>query len=88
MKYFRFTANTPYAGTTNDYYFAVEDNAATEDFLDECAEEFAYENGETFEYLATGWDEDFETEKDREAYYADCYCDYEEITKEEYEENF
>ena len=89
MKYYVFIAHTSYAGTENEYYLKIEEDKVQdlEALLDEYAEEFAYENAENFEYLATSWDDDFKTEEDRESYYNDCYCDYEEITKEEYEAN-
>lgn len=87
MKYYVFVANTPYA--ENEYYLKIEEDKIQdlEALLNEYAEEFAHENAEDFEYLATGWYDDFETEEDRENYYNDCYCNYEEITKEEYEAN-
>lgn len=38
-------------------------------------EDLVRDNAEGFEYLATGWGEDFETEEEREDYYADCGYD-------------
>lgn len=87
MRYFKFTATTPYVGTTNTNYVAFEDNEVCEELLEEYAGDYAYENGESFEYLATGWGEGFIDEEEREEYYSECICDYEEITKEEFFEN-
>lgn len=91
MRYFKFVAETPYCGTENTYYEAYSDYITNKE-LDEIAEDFRRENAEGFEYLVSGWDdENFEglTEEEREEeianYYADCYCSWEEITKEEYE---
>ena len=60
----------------------------------ETAEELTRENAESFEYLVTGWNgeniEDLNEDEVQELldnYYADCSCEYEEISKEEYEEN-
>lgn len=49
--------------------------------------ELAADNGETYSYVATGWGEDFETEQDEESYYENLYCEWEEVSEEEYEEN-
>lgn len=85
MRYFKFVADTPYCGTENEYFLECRDDI-TEEELNDYAEQFRFENAESFEYCATGWDDDFETEEDRQSYYEDCVCNYEEITKEEYEE--
>ena len=45
------------------------------------------DNAQSFEYIVTGWDENFELEEEREDYYGNLECGWEEITKEEYEEN-
>lgn len=96
MRYYRFIAETPYAGTDNDYYMCFEDNEVTEEHLEAIAAEYCNTNAESFEYLIFGWDYDpveegdmTEEEYDEEVqnYYADCLCTYEEIFKEEYLEN-
>lgn len=91
MVYYKFTASTPYCGTENDYYEKYE-TKPTEDQLAETASEYARQNGEDFEYLLTGWEDDyFDNEDEKEEaldnYYADCECSYEEITEEEWKEN-
>jgi hypothetical protein len=87
MFYFRFTADTPYCGTeATDYRIFKE--RPTDAELDAMAADFGQMNAESYEYLVTGWLED-EDEFDEEAlenYYAECYSGWEEITKEEYEE--
>lgn len=95
MKYYKFTAGTPYRGTEKDYYIAYED-IPTESDLDLQAEELQQEIANSYEYLVHGWavnpveeGEMTQVEYDEsiESYYADCYCIWEEVTKEEYEEN-
>lgn len=90
MRYFKFIAETPYLGTESIDYYAFEDNITTEE-LEQIAEELEIQNAESFKYMVTGWnDDEYEDEDERQAaldeYYTDCYCIYEEITKEEYEE--
>ena len=93
MKYYKFMAETPYAGTDNDYYVSLDDDEAIEKFLDEIADEYNHTNAESFEYLVFGWDYDPVEEGDMtedeyqeqiDCYYADCFCTYEEISEEEY----
>lgn len=95
MRYFKFTADTPYCGTKNEYFYKIEDENATPVALDEMAEEIARDNAESFEYLVFGWDSnpveegemtEEEYEQEIENFYADCSCEYEEISAEEYEE--
>lgn len=94
MRYFRFTATTPYAGTDSVQYEEFSDDV-TEGELEEYAEDLARCNGESFDYLVFGWDadpvgegemtqEEYETIMDN--YYADCLCSYEEVSEEEYED--
>ena len=95
MKYYKFIAETPYAGTSNDYYESFE-NEPTEEELDEMACDFAAENGESFEYLVFGWNADpvvegemtqEEYEQEIEFYREDCTCSWEEISESEFKEN-
>lgn len=91
MFYFKFTADTYYCGTKNIDYREFETRPSDAE-LDDMAEEFGRLNAESFEYLVTGWDDgNFEDEDEKaqalEDYYADCSGAWEEITKEEYEEN-
>lgn len=89
MFYFRFIADTPYSGTENTDYRIFKERP-TDAELDEMAEEFGQLNAESFEYLVTGWDEDYfdgdEKDEALENYYADCTGTWEEITEEEYNE--
>ena len=92
MFYFKFTANTPYCGTELIDYQSFEERP-TDTELDEIARDIAYNNAESFEYLVTGWGNDNFEDEDEEAlalenYYADCCGSWEEITEEEFEENF
>lgn len=91
MFYFRFTADTPYCGTELVDYQKFEERP-TDAELDEIAEDIARSNGESFEYLVIGWDDDNFEDEDEEAealenYYADCCGSWEEITEEEFAEN-
>lgn len=95
MKYFRFCASTPYCGTEEEKYLAFPDNVTKEE-LEEYAEEMAHNNGEFFEYLVFGWDSDpvgdgemsqEEYDEQIDNFYADCNCDFEEVTEEEFMEN-
>ena len=91
MIYYKFTASTPYCGTENEFYLKYE-NKPKEDELAATANQFAVDNGQDFEYLVTGWEDDnFDDEEEKQEaldnYYADCECSYEEITEEEYKEN-
>lgn len=84
MRYIRFTGGTGYCGCDIEEYIAYDDIIDDED-LDEIAEEMAYDNGESYEYVVIGWDEEWESEEDRENYFANCWCNWEEISKEEFE---
>lgn len=68
---YKVTCYTPYCGTDTTYWVlaAKEDDIDTEDIGI-----WVQENAEGFEYLAPGWDGDFETEEDREDFYAGCGC--------------
>lgn len=96
MRYIKFRGNAGYCGTDLEQYEAFEDSM-TNEALDEYASDLAHEHGDGYEYLATqGIDEDdFDSEEDYECaleeaqdnYWADVYCTWEEVSKEEYEEN-
>lgn len=42
------------------------------------------EYAENYDYVATGWGEDFESDEEREYYYENCSYEIEEITEKEY----
>lgn len=86
MKYVKFMCETPFYGTDSEEYCAFEDNITKEE-LDDILNDMVYDNAQSFEYGATGWNSDFESEEEREAYYEDCYGSWVYISKEEYEEN-
>lgn len=93
MFYYKFTSGTPYCGTENDYYVKSAEPLSKGD-LEEIADEYAEQAYQDYSYLHSGWnDENLEdmTEEEVEEYMdnfrADCYCEYEEISREEYEEN-
>lgn len=93
MFYFKFIATTPYSGTDHEEYIKFE-NRPTEDDLNNIAEDICRNNAESFEYLLTGWgSSDFDELSEEEQqeildnYYADCCGTWEEVTREEFEEN-
>jgi hypothetical protein len=66
------------------------DDDCPESEIDDYSAELAYQCAEEFEYLETGWDDDFENEDAREAYYENAlsYCGWNYCSKEEYIKNF
>lgn len=87
MKYIKFYGGNGYCGCDFKQYKVYEDEEVNEDFLNDVAEELGMDNAQSFEYVETGWDNDFESEEERDYYYENCYWSWEEVTKEEYEEN-
>ena len=87
MFYFKFTAETPYCGTEAIDYRIFKERP-TDAELDEMAADFGQNNAESYEYLVMSWDYDDEEDAEEaiEDYYAECFSGWEEITKEEYEE--
>lgn len=88
MKYVRFYGGNGYCGCDYEYYESFSDDVS-ESEIETYATELGYENAEAYEYVVTGWHEDFETEDDRQEYYEDAlsYCGWEYCTKEDFEEN-
>ena len=66
---YKVTCYTPYCGSDMEYWVFAD---SEDDILKDDLETWAYENGESYEYLATGWGEDFESEEVRDEYYAEC----------------
>lgn len=87
MVYIKFVGGNGYCGCDWEEYQAFEEFNEKE--FDEILEELSYENAESYEYVATGWGEDFETEEEREDYYDRALSEgnWFEVTEEEYEEN-
>ena len=93
MFYYKFTSGTPYCGTENEYYHKFEEQPS-DDELEEMSDEYAQQAYDDYSYLHSGWnDENLEdmTEEEAEEYMdnfrADCYCEYAEISEDEYNEN-
>ena len=86
MVYVKFSGGNGYCGCDFEEYEAY-DHEVDDDFLNEVLDELVRDNGESFEYVATGWDNDFESEEERESYYSNCSGSWEIITEEEYREN-
>lgn len=93
MYYVKFSYSTPYCGTNGEDYEAYEEQP-TAKWLDEEAEERARRNAESYEYLVSGWDDEYfedlteeEQEEELNNYYADCDGCWEEVSEEEYLEN-
>lgn len=84
-RYIRFIGGNGYCGCDIDEVEVFPDDT-TDKELDQCADDMAMENGESFEDVATGWDRDFESEEEREDYYDGCYCSWHEISEEDYKE--
>ena len=78
----RITYSNGYCGCDETEVLEVENMEEAEAY----ANENTYQYGESYEYVATGWDEDFESEEDRDYYYENCTYFIEEITEEEYQE--
>ena len=88
MAYFQIVVDTPYCGTRQEEYIECETIKEAESI----AEELCRNNAEGYEYLVTGWDDEyFDTEEERdeaiEDFYGDCDWYVNEITAEEYFEN-
>lgn len=83
MIYVKFVCNTPYCGTESIYYQEFEEE--DEKLFDEICEEYARENGESYEHLINGWGEPVD-EDDLDWYFVDCYANsyWEILSEEEY----
>jgi len=91
MKYIKFTCSNGYCGCDEEIYEEVEENTD----VDELAQEILtncysfYEPDGRFLTHSSGWnDYDYdEYEEDCDEYEQNLSIDWEEVTKEEYEEN-
>ena len=88
MAYFKIVVDTPYYGTEQKEYIECKTIQEAESI----AEGLCRNNAESYEYLVTGWDNDyFDTEAERdeaiEDYYGDCDWYVNEVSAEEYFEN-
>ena len=78
----RINYSNGYCGCDESEVLEVENIEEAEAY----AAEGIYDYAELYTYVATGWNEDFESEEEEEAYYENCTFDIEEITEEEYQE--
>ena len=76
MKYYKVTYSTPLVGTEMEEYIEIDNSVSFEELEENCMET-CIEHAQNYSY-------DVE-EEDLENYYADCYYNIEEITKEEYD---
>ena len=88
MKYVRFSGGNGYCGCDYEEYVMFDDDCP-EDEIENYSIELAYQNAESFEYVETGWNSDFEDENDREMYYENAlnYCGWDYCSEEEFNEN-
>ena len=76
MYYYKFIADTEYCGTQTEFLQVFKEKP-TEETLNAIADELAYDN-------ACDYD-DFESEEmERTWYYESAWCEWKEITEEEY----
>lgn len=75
IKYYRITAKTPYCGEDNDYYIATDSYDELMRFASDCVDDNANE-------WYTGNDSNYPEWDD---FLGDCFCNIDEITKEEFE---
>lgn len=78
----RISYSNGYCGCDETEVLEVEDMKEAETY----AAENVYQYGESYEHVACGWGNDFDSEEDRDYYYENCTYDIEEITEEEYQE--
>ena len=94
MKYYKFTADTPFSGTDYTFY-QCEESPLSEQQLELLCEDYSRTNAEEFDYLVFGWNynpveegdmTEEEYEQEMENYYSDCTCTWKEISEEEFNE--
>lgn len=88
MKYVRFYGGNGYCGCDYEEYYEFDDSVS-EESIEEISQELAYEYAESYEYVATGWGQSWETEDDEIEYYDNAHDEagWDYCTKEEFEEN-
>ena len=89
MKYVRFYGNNGYRDCDYEEYLAFDEDEYDEEELNNMSSEYAIENAETYEWVAHGGLDGWESPEDEEEYYDNIYdyCGWEYITEEEYKEN-
>lgn len=87
MRYFEFHAETPYYGADETELCTYPDDVTEEQLNDDC-ETWGRNHCEGYEYLATGWDEEWEDEEERDSvvedYWNGCGWGWNELTLDEY----
>lgn len=81
--YVRITFSNGYVGCDETEYLEVENFKDAEVFALDSLDDYAA----SYEHVATGWDESFDTLEEAEEYYENCSFDITEITEKEYQEN-
>lgn len=86
MHYYKFYISTPYCGT-DEVEWLVTDAEYDDVTLGDILTDYVVEQAESFAYLRTGWDKDFDSDEDREEWIEDCFeaSSWEEVSKEEYD---
>ena len=89
MIYVRYWGGNGYCGCDYEEYYAYDNDEITEAEIEQNATEMAYTNAEQYEHVVTGWNQDWESDEEREDYYDNAlgYCGWDYCSKEEYEDN-
>ena len=91
MRYFHLSGGNGYYGCDWDEYITIteEDYESDRFYVESCADNFAYEYAESYEYVVRGWNKSWKSEEERENYYNHIsdYTNWMEITEEEYLNN-
>lgn len=83
-RYILFTGGNSYCGCDFEEVHVFDDSVGDEE-LDEMLEELVFENGESYEYVETGWYEGFESEEERDHYYNElCEGNWIELDRDDY----
>lgn len=88
MRYILIAGSNGYYGGDFTEVIKIDDDLTSED-IDVIAEQLTYEYAEDYSYLATNWNEGFETEEEEEIYFLNALdnTNWMEITEEEYLNN-
>ena len=87
MKYVKFFGNAGYVGTDYEEWAEYDDDV-TEEEINTDSRYYAYDNAETFEYVAKGWDVPWNSEEECDEYYENAleYSGWSYCSKKEYDE--
>lgn len=83
MRYIIVHLSAGYCGTDAVEFLTYEDSV-TDAEIQEDVDELVYNHAEAYEYLETGWGEDFESDEDRDYYYSQAadYSAWEEVDEQ------